>query len=222
MTIRVLLVDDESLVRAGFRLILEEAGDLEVAGEAGDGAEAVRLAADLAPDVIVMDVRMPGVDGIEATARILARDPSARILVVTTFDLDEHAFAALRAGASGFVLKNAPVHELAEAVRSVAAGDAVVSPRITRRILDLHAHHLPAPLPPTDQPGAGLTTRERDVLLEVARGLSNAEIAARLVVSEATVKTHVGALLTKLGLRSRVQLAIYAYEAGLVRPTARE
>lgn len=221
MTIRVLIADDEPLIRAGLRMILEEVDDLEVVAEAVDGEQAVALASRLAPDVVVMDVRMPGVDGIEATRRLVARDPAARILVVTTFDLDEHAFAALRAGASGFILKNSSVDDLARAIRTVAHGDAVVSPRVTRRLLEVHAGHLA----PDDDPGpvigeklAALTPRERDVLVEVASGLSNAEIAERLVVTEATVKTHVSAVLTKLGLRSRVQAVIYAYDIGLVRP----
>lgn len=220
MTIRVLLADDQPLIRAGFRMILEEAEGIEVVAEAQDGAEAVRLAAGLAPDVVVMDVRMPGVDGIEATRQIAAADESVRILVVTTFDLDEYAFAALRAGASGFILKDAPIDELVRAIDAVASGDAVVSPRITRRLLDVYAAHLPAhgdadpvPTPAVDR----LTPREREVLVEVAGGLSNAEIAARLVVSEATVKTHVGSILAKLGLRSRVQAVVFAFEAGLVR-----
>jgi DNA-binding NarL/FixJ family response regulator len=220
MTIRVLLADDQPLIRAGFRMILEEAEGIEVVAEAQDGAEAVRLSAALAPDVVVMDVRMPDLDGIEATRQIVGADESVRILVVTTFDLDEYAFAALRAGASGFILKDAPVDELVRAIDAVASGDAVVSPRITRRLLDVYAAHLPAhgdadpvPTPAVDR----LTPREREVLVEVAGGLSNAEIAARLVVSEATVKTHVGSILSKLGLRSRVQAVVFAFEAGLVR-----
>ncbi|MBI1378717.1 MAG: response regulator [Frankiales bacterium] len=221
MNVRVLVVDDQPLMRAGVRMILEEADGLEVVGEAIDGADAVRQFQSLRPDVVLMDVRMPGVDGIEATRRIVALDPGARILVVTTFDLDEHAFAALRAGASGFVLKDVPVDELARAIRSVADGDAVVSPRITRRLLDLHAHDLGEPgTTDTDETRAleQLTPRERDVLLAVARGLSNAEIADQLVVTEATVKTHVGSILTKLGLRSRVQAVILAYDTGLIGP----
>jgi DNA-binding NarL/FixJ family response regulator len=220
MTIRVLLADDQPLIRVGMRMIVEETDGIDVVGEAQDGAQAVRLTAELSPDVVVMDVRMPGVDGIEATRRIVAAGGSARILVVTTFDLDEYAFAALRAGASGFILKDAPVDELARAIRHVASGDAVVSPRITRRLLDVYAAHLPpddggdpVPTPALDL----LTPREREVLVELAGGLSNAEIAERLVVSEATVKTHVGSILAKLGLRSRVQAVIFAFEIGLVR-----
>lgn len=224
MKVRVLIADDEPLIRAGMSMILEEFDDLEVVGTARDGDDAVRLADTLAPDVVVMDVRMPVMDGIEATARILAADPSARVLAVTTFDLDEHAFAALRAGASGFILKNVAVEALADAIRTVARGDAVVSPRITRRLLEVHAAHLPADVAGNDPDGPGLdrlTSRERDVLLQVAAGLSNAEIAEELVVSEATVKTHVSSMLTKLGLRSRVQAVIYAYDHGLVQPTRR-
>jgi DNA-binding NarL/FixJ family response regulator len=221
VSIRLLLADDQALIRAGFRMILEEAGDIDVVGEARDGAEAVRLARDLGPDVILMDVRMPGVDGIEATRQIVARDRAARVLILTTFDLDEYAFAALRAGASGFVLKDVPLDELARAIRSVACGDAVVSPRITRRLLEIYAPRLPGPPDGTAGPAPAaldqLTPREQEVLLEVAAGLSNTEIAAKLVVSEATVKTHVGSILAKLGLRSRVQAVIFAYDAGLVR-----
>lgn len=220
MTIRVLLADDQPLIRAGLRMIVEETDGIDVVGEARDGAEAVRLAAELAPDVVVMDVRMPGIDGIEATRQIVSSGEPVRILVVTTFDLDEYAFAALRAGASGFILKDAPVDEFTRAIRSVASGDAVVSPRITRRLLDVYAAHLPpddagdpVPAPVLDR----LTPREREVLVQVARGLSNAEIAEKLVVSEATVKTHVGSILAKLGLRSRVQAVILAFETGLVR-----
>ncbi|GIM91929.1 response regulator [Paractinoplanes toevensis] len=218
MTIRLLLADDQALIRTGFRMILEETDDIDIVGEAPDGAEAVRLAAELRPDVTLMDVRMPGVDGIEATRRIVAREPAARVLILTTFDLDEYAFAALRAGASGFVLKDVPVDELARAIRAVADGDAVVSPRITRRLLDVHAAHLPGPS--TEHVRAALdqlTPREREVLRAVAAGLSNAEIADQLVVSDATVKTHVGSVLAKLNLRNRVHAVIFAYDIGLVR-----
>jgi DNA-binding NarL/FixJ family response regulator len=219
VSIRLLLADDQPLIRTGFRMILEETADIDIVGEAQDGTEAVRLAAELDPDVILMDVRMPGVDGIEATQRIVARNPAARILILTTFDLDEYAFSALRAGASGFVLKDVPVDELARAIRAVANGDAVVSPRITRRLLDVYATHLPG------RPGGAggrtraalgqLTPREQEVLLAVATGLSNTEIAGKLVVSEATVKTHVGSILAKLDLRNRVQVVIFAYDVGL-------
>jgi DNA-binding NarL/FixJ family response regulator len=221
VSIGVLLVDDQILIRTGFRMILEEIDGIDIVGEAPSGAEAVRLTADLDPDVILMDVRMPGVDGIEATRRIVARDPAARVLILTTFDLDEYAFAALRAGASGFVLKDVPVDELARAIRAVAGGDAVVSPRVTRRLLDVYAKRLPDPSAgtPGRSPAAldQLTAREREVLLAVATGLSNAEIADKLVVSEATVKTHVGSILAKLELRNRVQAVIFAYDVGLVR-----
>jgi DNA-binding NarL/FixJ family response regulator len=222
VSIRVLLADDQPLMRAGFRMILEETDDIDIVGEARDGAEAVRLAGELNPDVILMDVRMPGVDGIEATRRIVAAGGAPRVLILTTFDLDEYAFAALRAGASGFVVKDVPLDELARAIRSVASGDAVVSPRITRRLLDIYAAKLPdlsrgaASGSARDALGQ-LTPREQEVLLEVATGLSNTEIAEKLVVSEATVKTHVGSILAKLGLRSRVQAVIFAYDTGLVR-----
>ncbi len=220
MSIRLLLVDDQVLIRTGFRMILEEIDGIDIIGEARDGTEAVRLSAELDPDVILMDVRMPGVDGIEATRRIVARDPAARVLILTTFDLDEYAFAALRAGASGFVLKDVPVDELARAIRAVAVGDAVVSPRVTRRLLDVYANRLPDPLAGTASRSLGaldqLTPREQEVLLAVATGLSNTEIAEKLVVSEATVKTHVGSILAKLDLRNRVQAVIFAYDVGLV------
>jgi DNA-binding NarL/FixJ family response regulator len=209
-------------MRAGFRMILEEIDDIDIVGEARDGVEAVRLAGELNPDVILMDVRMPGVDGIEATRRIVTAGGTARILILTTFDLDEYAFSALRAGASGFVVKDVPLDELARAIRAVASGDAVVSPRITRRLLDIYAAKLPdlsrgAASGPAPGALGQLTPREQEVLLEVATGLSNTEIAEKLVVSEATVKTHVGSILAKLGLRSRVHAVIFAYDTGLVR-----
>ncbi len=215
MTTSVLLVDDEPLVRVGFSMVLEAQEDLVVVGQAGDGARAVALARELRPDVVVMDVRMPGVDGVEATRRIVAEGLPSRVLVLTTFDLDEYAFAALRAGASAFLLKNAEPAELLRAVRAVARGDAVVSPRVTRRLLETLAHRLPAGTPP-DPRIALLTDREREVLQAVARGESNAEIAAGLVLSELTVKTHVARILGKLELRDRTQAAVFAHTHGLV------
>ncbi len=218
--IRILLADDQPLVLTGFRMILEAEPDLAVVGEAGDGADAVRQARQLRPDVIVMDIRMPVQDGISATAQVTA-EGSARVLVLTTFHLDEHVISALRAGASGFLLKDTEADRLAEAIRVVHAGNAIVDPAVTRRLLDQFAHRLPAPgaeaLPPGTSDGrlAGLTGREREVLSLVARGLSNAEIAAELVVTETTVKTHVHHLLTKLDVRDRVQLVVFAYENGL-------
>ena len=217
--IRVLLVDDQPLLRTGFRLILEAEPDLTIVGEASDGAEALELARSLQPDVVLMDIRMPHMDGVEATRRIVS-GYDARVLVLTTFELDEYVVEALRAGASGFLLKDVPPAELTQAIRVVAGGDAVVAPRVTRRLLERFADVLPTqgetPPPPALET---LTARELEVLHLVARGLSNAEIAAELVVGEATVKTHVGNVLMKLGLRDRVQAVVLAYESGLVRPT---
>ncbi|GAA1972432.1 response regulator [Kitasatospora viridis] len=220
MTIRVLLVDDQPLLRVAFTLVLDSQPDLAVAGEAADGAEAVRLVGELHPDVVLMDVRMPGMDGIEATRQIVETSPDTKVLILTTFDLDEYAFAGLRAGASGFLLKNAQPAELLSAVRSVAAGDAVVAPRITRLLLDQFAAELPADGSADRSRSAveSLTARERSVLAQVARGLSNAEVAAELSLAEATVKTHVSRILLKLGLRDRVQAVVFAYENRLVRP----
>ncbi|MFI6326424.1 response regulator [Nonomuraea sp. NPDC050556] len=216
MTVRVLLVDDEALLRVAFTLLLKTQPGLEPVGEAADGAEAVRLAAELRPDVVLMDVRMPGMDGIAATARIVRERPATRVLLLTTFDLDEYAFAGLRAGASGFLLKNALPEELLAAIRDVAAGDAVVSPRVTRRLLETFGHHLPTGEGPrVDR----LSEREQEVLVRVARGQSNTEIAASLHVAEATVKTHVSRVLAKLELRDRVQIVIYAYENRLIHPS---
>jgi DNA-binding NarL/FixJ family response regulator len=219
MTIQVLLADDQELIRRGFRMILEEQADISVIGEAADGDEAVRLTGDLHPDVVLMDVRMPGTDGIDATRRIVAEHPGARVLVLTTYDLDEYAFSALRYGASGFLLKDARPAELADAIRAVASGDAVVAPSITRRLLDAFAGQLPDLREDSGRPGVGqLTEREREVLVQVAEGLSNREIAAVLFVTEATVKSHLGRILSKLGLRDRTQAVVFAYQAGLVRP----
>ncbi len=223
-TIRVLLVDDQALLRMGFRLVLEAEDDLDVVGEAADGATAVDMAAALRPDVVLMDVRMPGMNGIDATERIVASWPSTRVMILTTFDLDEYAFAALRVGASGFLLKDARPADLIGAIRAVASGDAVVSPRVTRRMLEMFSEHLPRPGAADRSDGLdprlhGLTAREVEVLGALADGLSNAEIAERFVLAEATVKTHVGRILAKLGLRDRVQAVVLAYETGLVRPT---
>ena len=238
MSVRVVLADDQALLRKGFRMILEAEEGFEIVGEAADGADAVRLVELYAPDVVLMDVRMPVLDGIGAT-RAIASTPAGsgtRVLILTTFDLDEYAFSALRAGASGFLLKDVPPAELVAAIRTVARGDAVVSPRVTRRLLEEYASTLPDLAGGADGPGAngpgangpgaeepalaGLTEREHEVLLCVAEGLSNAEIAERLYVSEATVKSHVGRLLSKLGLRDRVQAVVFAFQSGLVRPTS--
>ena len=224
MSISVLLADDQPLLRRGFRMILEAEGDLVIAAEAGNGEEAVTLAQRHAPDVVLMDIRMPGTDGIEATRRIIAADGRVRVLVLTTFDLDEYAFGALRAGASGFLLKDVRPGELVTAIRTVASGDAVISPRVTRRLLEEYAQVLP--LSASQQAERypqleALTEREREVLIAVARGLSNTEIAVSLYVSEATVKSHVGRILAKLRLRDRVQGVVLAYEAGLIQPGLR-
>jgi DNA-binding NarL/FixJ family response regulator len=223
MSISVLLADDQPLLRRGFRMILEAEGDLTVVGEAGHGDEAVDLTRRHAPDVVLMDIRMPGTDGIEATRRIAAANPAVRVLALTTFDLDEYAFGALRAGASGFLLKDVRPAELVAAIRTVAAGDAVVSPRVTRRLLEEYAQVLPLSSAQQAQRYpqlSALTEREHEVLVAVARGLSNTEIAAALFVSETTVKSHVGRILSKLGLRDRVQVVVLAYETGLVQPGA--
>jgi DNA-binding NarL/FixJ family response regulator len=214
----VLLVDDEPLVRLGFSMVLAAHDDLRVVGEAGNGAEAVELAGRLRPDVVVMDVRMPVLDGVAATRRIVSAGLPSRIVVLTTFDLDEYAFAALQAGASGFLLKNTEPAVLVAAIRTVARGDAVVAPRVTRRLLETFAGQLPTADRTADPRLARLTDREREVLVQVATGRSNAEIAAELTLSELTVKTHVGRILTKLGLRDRTQAAVLAYQERLVVP----
>jgi len=215
--LRVVIADDQALVRAGFRLILEADGAVQVVGEAADGEAAVATVRRLRPDVVLMDVRMPAMDGIEATRRILA-EPTAdcRVVILTTFDLDEYVYAALRAGASGFLLKDVTPEQLVAAVRLVAAGDALLAPSITRRLVERFARP-PEPAPPPPSLSV-LTAREREVLVLLARGLSNAEIAAQLVLGEATVKTHVARVLDKLGLRDRVQAVVLAYESGLVTP----
>jgi DNA-binding NarL/FixJ family response regulator len=217
--IRVLIADDEALVRAGFRMLVDSAADLRVVGEASDGVQAVRQATALRPDVVLMDIRMPVMHGLEATRVILDshRAPLPRILIVTTFDEDEHVFAALRSGASGFVLKDTPPEQLLDAIRIVAAGDALLTPSVTRRLITEFAR-IPHAVPPADGALAQLTGREREVLEQVAAGLSNAEIAARLQVSIATVKTHVSRLLTKLNGRDRAQLVVRAYESGIASP----
>ncbi len=215
--IRVLVADDQQLVRSGFRMILGADPGLEVVGEAGDGVEAVAHARALQPDVVLMDVRMPRVDGIEATRQIAATDAAPRVLVLTTFDLDEYVFAALRAGASGFLLKDAPEAQLLAAIRVVADGGSLFAPSVTRRLIERFAGLGEQQAPPALD---GLTARELEVLGLLARGRSNAEIAAELVVSEHTVKTHVARVLGKLGLRDRIQAVILAYESGLVRPGA--
>lgn len=221
LSIDVLLVDDQPLLRLGFRMVLGGEADVCVVGEAGDGTAAVRLTAELVPDVVLMDVRMPGMDGVEATRRIVSAGSSSKVLILTTFDLDEYAFNGLRAGASGFLLKSVPPAELVSGIRAVANGDAVVSPRITRRLLDRYSSDLDGPsgTEELDHPLLELLTeREREILLELAAGLSNAEIADKLVLSEATVKTHITRILAKLRLRDRLQAVVYAYQHGIVRP----
>ncbi|MFF2051601.1 response regulator [Leifsonia sp. NPDC058194] len=217
--LRILLVDDQALVRLGFRMVLEAEDDFRVVGEAADGTEAVRLAVETRPDVILMDVRMPSMDGIEATRRIVAANPDARIIILTTFDLDEYAFGGLRAGASGFLLKDARPDELIAAIRAVAAGDAAVTGRVTRSMLELFADRLPqgsAAVPDQDDATSALTPREREILLAMADGLTNGEIGAKFFLTESTVKTHVGRVLSKLQLRDRVHAVIFAYDNGLI------
>jgi DNA-binding NarL/FixJ family response regulator len=216
VSIKVLIADDQDLVRAGFAMIIDSRADLAVVGEAGDGVAAVALAKQVQPDVVLMDVRMPRMDGIEATRRLAEAGHPARIIMLTTFDLDEPVYAALRAGASGFLLKDIRPDDLAAAVRVVAAGEALLAPTVTRRLLDRFAGDLPGGVPPRSLDP--LSEREVEVLTLVARALSNDEIADRLTLSRATVKTHLSAILFKLGLRDRVQAAVLAYECGLVRP----
>ncbi len=213
--IKVLIADDQELIRLGFRMALAAQDDIEVVAEASDGAEAVEAARRVRPDVVLMDVRMPRVDGIAATASITAAFPETRVLILTTFDLDEYAFAGLRAGASGFMLKDSKAEQLIDGVRAIAAGEAVMSPRITRRMLDLFGTRIPADGAGLD-PTAVLSAREREVLIAIAAGKSNPEIAAELFLSEATVKSHVGRVLSKLDLRDRIHAVIYAYEHRLV------
>lgn len=219
--IKVVLVDDQALVRAGFRMVIDAQDDMAVVGEAGDGAEVLRLLRAIEADVVVMDIRMPVLDGIEATRQLCATSTTARVLVLTTFDTESDAFAALQAGASGFLLKNVPPEELLAAIRTIASGEAVVAPYLTRRLLERFADQL-VPGSPTSATKASdldsLTDREREVLMLVARGRSNAEIAQALYLAETTVKTHVGRILAKLDLRDRVQVVVLAYETGLVRP----
>ncbi|MER6465247.1 response regulator [Streptomyces sp. NPDC001288] len=216
----VLIVDDQELQRYGFRVLLGSIPETEVVGEAGSGAEAVRRTAELRPDVVLMDVRMPGMDGIEATRRIAEAGGRSRVLVLTTFDVDEYVHAALRAGASGFLLKDARPEELLAGIRAVAGGDAVIAPALTRRILDEYARHVPARRgdPSEDPRVAALTEREREILVAIGKGWTNGEIAARFVVTESTVKTHVGRVLAKIGARDRIQAVIFAYDLGLARP----
>jgi DNA-binding NarL/FixJ family response regulator len=222
VSVRVLIVDDQALVRAGFRMILESEPDVEIVGEASDGAEALEAAREFSPDVILMDIRMPNLDGLEATRRLLEQPGDVpRVLMLTTFDLDEYVYEALRAGASGFMLKDTPPEQLVDAIHVVARGDALLSPTITRRVIEEFIRRPPSTIPMTRPAKLDeLTARELEVLGFMARGLSNAEIATDLFVSETTVKTHVARILMKLGLRDRVQAVVFAYESGLVQPGA--
>ncbi|MEV5318734.1 response regulator transcription factor [Streptomyces sp. NPDC052687] len=221
----VLIADDQPLQRLGFRMLLESQDDMSVLGEAANGTEAVRMTAELHPDVVLMDVRMPGLDGIEATRRIVATGDRTRVLILTTFDLDEYAYSGLRAGASGFLVKDAQPEELLSGIRAVATGDAVVAPSTTRRLLDAYAQHLPAGHPPAGTPApedprlAPLTDREREILTVIGKGWTNTEIATRLHLAESTVKTHVSRVLAKTGSRDRIQAVILAYDTRLVEPS---
>jgi DNA-binding NarL/FixJ family response regulator len=217
--IKILIADDQALVRGAFRMMLESEPDMEVLGEAADGREAIEQTRLRRPDLVLMDVRMPGMDGIEATRQLMSDTSAPRVLMLTTFDLDEHVYDAMKAGASGFMVKNAPPEQLASAVRTVASGEALLAPAITRRLIE---NFVQRPRAGADRPErlAELTERELDVFRRIARGLSNAEIAAELFLSEATVKTHVNRILTKLGLRDRTQAAVLAYETGIVQPGA--
>jgi DNA-binding NarL/FixJ family response regulator len=217
VTVRVLLVDDQELVRTGFRMVLDAQEGIEVAGEAGDGRAALEVLRSTSADVVLMDVRMPRMDGIEATRHICAMPDCPKVIILTTFDLDEYAFSALKAGAAGFLLKDAGPEQLIEAIHAVSSGDAVVAPSTTRRLIDQFVQHIPDEETVSDSALDTLTAREGEVLKLVARGLSNGEIAQQLYVSEATVKTHVGRILAKLGLRDRVQAVVFAYETGLIR-----
>jgi DNA-binding NarL/FixJ family response regulator len=222
MSTSLLLADDQELMRMAFRMVIDTQPDMSILGEACNGHEAVAAAEQFRPDVVLMDVRMPEMDGVEATRLIVESESCARIIILTTFDLDEYVYAALRAGASGFLLKDTPPADLLSGIRAVASGDAVVAPSVTRRLLSTYAHRLPVSgRPDRDQRDrlALLTAREHEVLLHVAASLSNAEIAERLVLSEATVKSHVGRILAKLGLRDRVQIVVFAYETGLITPS---
>ena len=220
MTLSVLIVDDQALVRAGFRMILDAEEDIEIAGEAADGAEAVAEAVRLKPDVVLMDVRMPQVDGIEATRRLLAADGvDTKVVMLTTFDMDEYVYESLRAGASGFLLKDVPPEQLVTGIHAVVSGEALLAPSVTRRMIEEYVRRPPNAARPASRELEQLTAREREVLVLMARGLSNAELAKEFVVSEATVKTHVAHVLAKLGLRDRVQAVVFAYESGVIRPS---
>ena len=220
MSLGVLIADDQALMRAGFRLILEAEADLDVVGEAADGLEAVAAAQRLRPDIVLMDVRMPGLDGIEATRRLINSDCTAKVLMLTTFDMDEYVYESLRAGASGFLLKDVPPEQLVAGIRAVVSGEALLAPSVTRRMIEEFVRRPPSTAArPAPRELERLTAREREVLVLMAHGLSNAELAREFVVSEATVKTHVAHVLAKLGLRDRVQAVVFAYESGVIRPS---